>query len=80
MVETAFQLGQATPLSVLNSALGLRLSSSATDTFLPLLRLADILHIQQSELGGPCRTLVIDGIAATCTCEWPGTLPSGSGS
>ena len=62
VVETAFQLGQATPLSVLNSALGLRLSSSATDTFLPLLRLADILHIQQSELGGPCRTLVIDGI------------------
>ena len=62
VVETAFELGQATPLSVLNSALGLRLSSSATDTFLPLLRLADILHIQQTERGGPCRTLVIDGI------------------
>ena len=62
VVETAFALGEATPLSVLNSALGLRLSSSATDTFLPLLRLADILHVQQPELGGPCRTLVIDGI------------------
>ena len=62
LVETAFQLGEATLLSVLNSALGLRLSSSVTDTFLPLLRLADILHVQQAELGGPCRTLVIDGI------------------
>ena len=62
VVATAFELGQATPLSVLNSALGLRLSSSATDTFLPLLRLADILHVQQPELGGPCHTLVIDGI------------------
>ena len=62
VVETAFALGEATPLSVLNSALGLRLSSSATDTFLPLLRLADILHVQQAELGGPCRTLVIDWI------------------
>ncbi len=62
VVETAFGLGEATPLSVLNSALGLRLNSSATDTFLPLLRLADILHTQQPEYGGPCRTLVIDGI------------------
>lgn len=62
VVETAFQLGQATPLSVLNSALGLRLNSSATDTFLPLLRLSDILHVQQPVSGGPCRTLVIDGI------------------
>ena len=62
VVETAFQLGQVIPLSVLNSALGLRLSSSVTDTFLPLLRLADTLHVQHSELGGPCRTLVIDGI------------------
>ena len=62
LVESAFELGRATPLSVLNSALGLRLSSSVTDTFLPLLRLADILHVQHSELGGPCRTLVIDGI------------------
>lgn len=62
VVRTAFQLGAATPLSVLNSALGLRLSSSATDTFLPLLRLADILHIQQPALGGPCRTLVIDDL------------------
>ena len=62
VVETAFALGEATPLSMLNSALGLRLSSSVTDTFLPLLRLADILHVQQAELGGPCRTLVIDGI------------------
>ncbi len=62
VVETAFALGEATPLSVLNSALGLRLSSSVTDTFLPLLRLADVLHVQQKELGGPCRTLVIDGI------------------
>ena len=62
VVESAFELGRATPLSVLNSALGLRLSSSVTDTFLPLLRLADILHVQQPELGGPCRTLVIDGI------------------
>lgn len=62
VVETAFTLGEATPLSVLNSALGLRLSSSATETFLPLLRLADILHVQQPEAGGPCRTLVIDGI------------------
>lgn len=62
VVESAFELGRATPLSVLNSALGLRLSSSVTDTFLPLLRLADTLHVQQLELGGPCRTLVIDGI------------------
>ena len=62
IVETAFALGRATPLSVLNSALGVRLNSSATDTFLPLLRLADILHTQQPEYGGPCRTLVIDGI------------------
>ena len=62
VVESAFELGRATPLSVLNSALGLRLSSSVTDTFLPLLRLADILHVQHSELAGPCRTLVIDGI------------------
>ena len=62
VVESAFELGRATPLSVLNSALGLRLSSSVTDTFLPLLRLADTLHVQQPELGGPCRTLVIDGI------------------
>ena len=62
IVETAFSLGRATPLSLLNSALGLRLSSSATDTFLPLLRLADILHVQQPDYGGPCRTLVIDGI------------------
>ena len=62
VVQTAFQLGESTPLSVLNSALGLRLNSSATDTFLPLLRLADILHTQQPEYGGPCRTLVIDGI------------------
>ena len=62
VVETAFELGEATPLSVLNSALGLRLSSSATDTFRPLLRLAGILHVQQPEMGGPCRTLVIDGI------------------
>ena len=62
LVESAFELGRATPLSMLNSALGLRLSSGVTDTFLPLLRLADILHVQNSELGGPCRTLVIDGI------------------
>ena len=62
VVETAFELGQQTPLSLLNSALGLRLSSSVTDTFLPLLRLAGILHVQQPEMGGPCRTLVIDGI------------------
>ncbi len=62
VVETAFQLGQAIPLSVFNSALGLRLSSSATDTFLPLLRLSDILQVQRSASGGPCRTLVIDGI------------------
>lgn len=62
VVATAFELGQATPLSTLNSALGLRLSSSATDTFLPLLHLADILHVQQPELGGQCRTLVIDSI------------------
>ncbi len=62
VVETAFQLGEATPLSVLNSALGLRLNSSATETFLPLLRLADMLNVQQPEMGGPCRTLVIDSI------------------
>ncbi len=62
IMATAFELGQATPLSLLNSALGLRLNSSATDTFLPLLRLADILHSQRPEYGGPCRTLVIDGI------------------
>ena len=62
VVESAFELGRATPLSVLNSALGLRLSSSVTDTFLPLLRLADTLHVQRPELGGPCRSLVIDGI------------------
>ena len=62
IIRTAFQLGEAIPLSVLNSALGLRLKDSATDTFRPLLRLADILHIQQAEAGGPCRTLVVDGI------------------
>ena len=62
IVSTAFQLGEAIPLSVLNSALGLRLRDSATDTFRPLLRLADILHLQQSEAGGPCRTLVVDSI------------------
>ena len=62
IVRTAFELGEAIPLSVLNSALGLRLRDSATDTFRPLLRLADILHTQQAEAGGPCRTLVIDGI------------------
>ena len=62
VVETAFALGEAIPLSVINSALGLRLNSSATETFLPLLSLADILHVQQQDLGGPCRTLVIDGI------------------
>ncbi len=62
LVETAFQLGEATPLSLLNSALGLRLSNSATDTFLPLLRLAGLLHVQQEDMGGACRTLVIDGI------------------
>lgn len=62
IVRTAFELGEAIPLSVLNSALGLRLRDSATDTFRPLLRLADILHVQQPDAGGPCRTLVIDGI------------------
>ncbi len=62
IVRTAFELGEAIPLSVLNSALGLRLRDSATDTFRPLLRLADILHLQQQECGGPCRTLVLDGI------------------
>ena len=62
IVRTAFELGEAIPLSVLNSALGLRLRDSATDTFRPLLRLADILHVQQPDAGGPCRTLVHDGI------------------
>ena len=62
IVRTAFELGEAIPLSLLNSALGLRLRDSATDTFRPLLRLADILHMQQPDAGGPCRTLVIDGI------------------
>ena len=62
VIQTAFALGNAIPLSVLNSALGLRLRDSATDTFRPLLRLADILHPQQTERGGPCRTLVLDGI------------------
>ena len=62
IMETAFALGSVIPLSTLNSALGLRLRDSATDTFLPLLRLADILHTQQPEYGGPCRTLVIDGL------------------
>ena len=62
IVRTAFELGEAIPLSVLNSALGLRLRDSATDTFRPLLRLADILHVQQPQAGGPCRTLVVDGI------------------
>ncbi len=62
VVETAFKLGEAIPLSTLNSALGLRLSTSVTDTFLPLLRLASILHVQQPEMAGPCRTLVIDSI------------------
>ena len=62
IVRTAFELGEAIPLSVLNSALGLRLRDSATDTFRPLLRLADILHVQQPDAGGPCRTLVLDGI------------------
>ncbi len=62
IVRTAFELGEAIPLSVLNSALGLRLRDSATDTFRPLLRLADILHVQQPDAGGPCRTLVVDSI------------------
>ncbi len=62
IISTAFQLGEAIPLSMLNSALGLRLRDSATDTFRPLLRLADILHAQQPEAGGPCRTLVLDNI------------------
>ncbi len=62
IIRTAFELGKAIPLSVLNSALGLRLRDSATDTFRPLLRLADILHVQQPDAGGPCRTLVVDGI------------------
>ena len=62
IVRTAFELGEAIPLSVLNSALGLRLRDSATDTFRPLLRLADILHVQRPDTGGPCRTLVVDGI------------------
>lgn len=62
IMATALALGDAIPLSVLNSALGLRLRDSATATFLPLLRLADILHQQQPQYGGPGRTLVIDGI------------------
>ncbi len=62
VIQTAFALGNAIPLSVLNSAMGLRLRDSATDTFRPLLRLADVLHPQQPEGGGPCRTLVLDGI------------------
>ena len=62
ITDTAFALGSAIPLSLLNSALGLRLRDSATDTFLPLLRLADILHTQQAESDGPCRTLVLDGL------------------
>lgn len=62
IVRTAFELGEAIPLSMLNSALGLRLRDSATDTFRPLLRLADILHAQQPAAGGPCRTLVVDTI------------------
>ncbi len=62
IIRTAFELGEAIPLSVLNSALGLRLRDSATDTFRPLLRLADILHVQQPEAGGTCRTLVLDNI------------------
>ena len=62
VIQTAFALGNAIPLSVLNSALGLRLRDSVTDTFRPLLRLADVLHPQQPERGGPCRTLVLDGI------------------
>ena len=62
IMETALALGDAIPLSVLNSALGLRLRDSATATFLPLLRLADILHQQQPQYGGAGRTLVIDGI------------------
>ena len=75
IMETAFALGSVIPLSTLNSALGLRLRDSATDTFLPLLRLADILHTQQPEYGGPCRTLVIDGLGGTCTSAWPATPP-----
>ena len=62
IMETALALGDAIPLSVLNSALGLRLRDSVTDTFRPLLRLADILHTQQPTYGGPGPTLVIDGI------------------
>ena len=62
IIGTAFELGEAIPLSVLNSALGLRLRDSATNTFRPLLRLADILHAQQPQAGGPCRTLVVDSI------------------
>ena len=62
IMETALALGDAIPLSVLNSALGLRMRDSATDTFRPLLRLADIIHTQQPRHGGAAPTLVIDGI------------------
>ena len=62
LMETALALGDAIPLSVLNSALGLRMRDSATDTFRPLLRLADIIHTQQPRHGGAAPTLVIDGI------------------
>ena len=61
-MELAFELGSQIPVNVLNSALGLRMNDSSTNTFSPLVDVADILHQQTEKYGGPCRTLVISGL------------------
>ena len=62
VVDLALELGSQIPINVLNSALGLRMNDSSTDTFLPLVYIADILHQQAEKYGGPCRTLVLSGL------------------
>lgn len=58
----AMELGTRVRLGELNSAFGLHMANSATTTILPLLHVADLLHQQTDEFGGPCRTLVVSGI------------------
>ena len=62
VIELAIELGSQIPVNVLNSALGLRMNDSSTNTFLPLVDVADILHQQTEKYGGPFRTLVVSGL------------------
>jgi tryptophanyl-tRNA synthetase len=62
VLELAFELGGKIKVNVLNSALGLRMDDSATNTFLPLVYVADILHPQMAKYGGPCRTWSLSGL------------------